>query len=348
MRHFLILLLAFYIQSSFGQITITSDNAPVPGSSYYMAIDDDPDNMIDPGLPGENILWDFRNLGEDYVDTLDFVLPNETPYGDWFPFANLAVYETDTSVGYLQTNNNRMAIIGAVAESEFIQENVKVDFEPAEIMMLFPTSYLTEFDTNHMLEFKAPYDQLPFVDSIRFRSYINKNQIADAWGDLKTPMGDYEALRVSISQHYTDTLWVRIFGSWTVQETDEYITNTFEWWSNEASVQGYPLAKLEFNDDLTSLFETQYMKGVPVSVQELQASLQTKVYPNPATDYIYIAGSAINHIRVFNIKGKLLFDHSLPGVDHYQTPIFQWPAGIYFYILQGAGGVSSGKIIVGK
>lgn len=348
MKHLLLIILSFSILYSFGQITITSDNAPEPGSSYYMAIDNNPDNTIDPGTPGENQLWDFRNLGEDYVDTLDFVLPNETPYGSWFPFANLAVYETDTSVGYLQTNNSRMAIIGAVAESAFIEDTVKVSFDPAEIMMLFPTAYQTEFDTNNLIEFKAPYTQFPFVDSIRYRSYINKNQVADAWGTLKTPMGDFESLRLSITQHYTDTLWVRIFGSWTVQETDTYTANTFEWWTNEESVQGYPLAVLDFNDDMTVLFESQYMKGVPVSVEELPTLTHTKVYPNPTTDYVHFVGKAISYIQVFNLSGKLVLNHSLLDKNYYQISIHQWPAGIYFYKLQSAGGVSTGKLIVGR
>jgi hypothetical protein len=107
------------------------------------------------------------------------------------------------------------------------------------------------------------------------------------------------------------------------------------------------MAIFHFNADQTNLSETQFMKGVPVSVHELQPRSNTKVYPNPASDFITIEDDGMEQLRIFNSSGLLMMEASLLNTDQYVLSVRNWPAGIYYYNLQAKEGVSSGKVVVG-
>jgi len=68
--------------------------------------------------------------------------------------------------------------------------------------------------------------------------------------------------------------------------------------------------------------------------------ISVSVAPNPASDLVRIhADRPFEHIQVFNAGGDLIYENKSVPVDTASIPTTGWPAGLYWALLTGKGGV---------
>jgi hypothetical protein len=92
--------------------------------------------------------------------------------------------------------------------------------------------------------------------------------------------------------------------------------------------------------------ETVVISSASCNYAGLDEAVQSNisVYPNPASDAIYIrSDSPIESVSVVNGVGKLIYSSS-GSANPVNTS--QWPAGIYFLTVKGGSGVYTTKIVV--
>lgn len=72
-----------------------------------------------------------------------------------------------------------------------------------------------------------------------------------------------------------------------------------------------------------------------------------KLFPNPASETIYIAGSQPMHeVQVFNLNGQLLQTIACKGQKEMDWPTSGWSDGIYLFRILSEGGVAEQKVLV--
>ena len=124
---------------------------------------------------------------------------------------------------------------------------------------------------------------------------------------------------------------IRVTGSWSlIFETDFVAAFT---------ASGNAVFINPTNDTLTVL-----------TSNEIAQDLNVLVGPNPAngTFNIYNNGHLLDHIRIFDVQGKVIFDQTQGIQPHTIISTEGFPSGCYFLELQAEGSVVRKKLILNK
>jgi hypothetical protein len=343
----LFLVVSFIIAGNiFSQITITSDDFPSVGDTYVNASDESPANA-DPGSPGPNQSWNFTGFMEDFTSSSNFVTPGSTPFSSLFPDANLATNTGDTIFSFIKLNTDKAASLGIVIESVF-SGNLVNNYVPEELIADFPLNYQDEWIDEYYYEFFTD-PGIPGVDSTRFKSEITSEVEVDAWGTVTIPLGTFNALRLSEVRTSVDSSWAKVAGIWMLQFTTTTMSYNYEWWTNEAPVGPF-LASMSSTDNFTTIDDATWVKDAFVNVPEANDENTLGIYPNPASDYLYIStGKTTNQsLMVINSAGQVVIKRELYGAKKHQIDIAELPQGMYHCIVveDESGTVVSGSLMV--
>ena len=87
-----------------------------------------------------------------------------------------------------------------------------------------------------------------------------------------------------------------------------------------------------------------YTTVAPNSIEEI-SSVDSKVYPNPAIDYIQIETSISNSsiVKIYNFAGRLVFHSNWNNTS--LINISEFNPGMYLYVLENEGAISTGKFV---
>ena len=100
------------------QITLTNNDLAPVNTTIYTGTDTICTGIA-PGDPGENKTWDMSTLESHSNDVMEFIAPENTPYGDSFPFTNFSIYfQSDDAYAYLNRSDDKFAAKGIVGEYE--------------------------------------------------------------------------------------------------------------------------------------------------------------------------------------------------------------------------------------
>jgi len=330
------------------QISITSANVPVAGTTYYTGIDNEPTGAIDPGTPGAAKTWDFTMLEEDELDTLAFVDPENTIFPNYFPSSNLAIQESDETVIFLENSSTALSILGTVFESDDIGDTVTMTFTPPENLLVFPTDYLSQFDNTFLMEFKDAIN-IPPVDSVYWKTATTSSTLADAWGDITIDMGTFPALRLTTELITIDSVWIHMSGFWILQESSIDTNSSYEWWSNSPETN-YPIVTLDYSGTFETLEYTEYLKGSSVGIDDLYVQNEIIAYPNPASSYIYIKSTSDfnGYVELYDLVGNRIIKQEITGNHSGAIDISTLPDGVYFYKAFSNKNFTTGKFVVKK
>jgi hypothetical protein len=90
-------------------------------------------------------------------------------------------------------------------------------------------------------------------------------------------------------------------------------------------------------------FEFHANEGIPVLLDEKCDNKNVFLYPNPAKDYVFVFGSDVCGVKVYNLYGKLLFE-----TTDAMVPVNAFDYGIYFFeILRNSERPLLKKVVVG-
>ncbi|CAN5783255.1 hypothetical protein BH11BAC7_BH11BAC7_17530 [soil metagenome] len=334
------------------QITITqSDIAPL-----YSRVIQHNDTMptVSEGNSGTNQTYNLSALQPQSTDTILFTLPQFTPNGANFPGSNFAaVINSNQAYIYLNQSATAFQITGQAADP-FGTGIVDIAYSDYEKVLKFPCTYNTSFtDTARGQGWTyLGYDPgVGFqIDSVNIRSTIFKTSTVDGWGNVTTPMGTFNALRVNTTRKQIDTIDVQTMNVWIY---DAYIqtdsVRTYTYWANGI---GYQLAELTDHQDFGSITSATWLDSIPqqnVGMNELAHQPEMNVYPNPSVEIVTFVsnGADVASIQILDMNGRIV-KTTIVTADRTTVNVSDLSSGMYFFQAVNANGtiLEKGKLNV--
>ena len=363
-KNLLSLIALVLVIPAMAQITITSEDAVGAGATVILGVDTTSLFTAGPGGADQN--WDFSALLTQAYDTMWFMNPNQTPFPDAYPAANLAakIYMEDAFM-YFNSNSQEFSVLGGMMRlDELPGLDLYAPIKPKEVIIGFPMDYLDNYTQSFVQEIKAP-NPTPALgfDSVMIKMYTTQTTVVDAWGTVTTPLGSYEALRTRDNSTTIDSIFAYMLGGWTFLEIDGDMDEAYSWWTDEPGI-GYPV--LEVNLDTESGFadDVFFLKQEPiygVSEPALEQSAMV-LYPNPCSAVLHLrylihdpsttlgTGSGYLKSDLFDISGRKiheLFNQKLvPGEHEIEIDVSTLSNGMYFVRAQVENSVVVQKLLV--
>lgn len=224
----------FFLPVGLGaQITLTQENVPAPGDTIFFARDTTT-TSVDIGEAGADQTWDFSQLkAHEYFQFIasDTLMD---PDVENYPGANLIV-NTEQVKTFIQSSDTAVYNLGGgIPEAAAFGLEV-VRFEPPQKLYQFPSTFGTSFTNFYSVD--AAVDGalvVNGVDSVRLIRRATATVTIDAYGTVKTPFNNFEALRQKTETVNADSIYAQILGIWIPFTADTSISLQYQWLSAEA------------------------------------------------------------------------------------------------------------------
>ncbi|TNE55649.1 MAG: T9SS type A sorting domain-containing protein [Bacteroidetes bacterium] len=315
------------------QITINSIDLANLGDTVRLSIA--PADQLDFLSTGPDMNWDFSQLGLDSQVVNDYRPVSETnaffiqPYfGASADEAHQASYyrrieglgglDTGTGISidqlsmFSKLTNDAQTTVGYSASFSGIP--VAIPSDSIETVYDLPLSYEKSWSGKGF----SQLDLSAF--NFAFKQFRTRESVVDGWGNITTPYGSFEVLRVKHIITEIDSVLVELDSitgpQWYGFETP--LTREYEW---IAKTEKEPILKIitsEFVMGVESVSAISYRdtaRETPqVGLKENAISANALIYPNPNQGKLHIE-SPINfkQFEVYSLQGKKLISGSLDG-----------------------------------
>ena len=304
----ILILLLVFPYSLFAQITIDQNDMPQSGDTIRLssAIDFENLNYED---TGNDFVWDFSELSffSQRVDT--FVSVSQTPWLYQIVFllsANLASpglnfdqlpgFQVSDYFNYYKNSSAQYKSVGFGVTMNSIP--IPNKFNDPDIIYRFPLSY-GEVDSS-LSNFELNIPGLGYYGGWKKR--VNH---ADGWGELITPYGTFETIRIKSDIIQFDSLYIDSlgFGFPILRNYTEY-----KWLGKDF---GLPLCTVTDDGLLPTIEYIDSVRSfVTTSVYASTLKQTISVKPNPFMNSITICLSDVDSdvdIRIFNLNGEMVY-----------------------------------------
>ena len=304
---FMLTILVLLTFHSVAQITIDQSDMPSPGDTIRKSTALNID-FFDFSETGADYTWDYADL-LPLIQTVDtFVKVTETPIMYW-PFfitsANMASPMADSPFpqipltdvfSFYNNTGSGFSDVGFAATVYGIPLPFKYD--NGDVLYDFPMNY-NNVDSSHSgFEFGIPDIGYILVDR-------NRVNTVDGWGNLTTPYGTFEVLRLKSEVHEYDSLYLDTVGI-GIPINLNYIE--YKWLA-----KGQKIPLLTATDYLFGMV-VEYVDSIrdltidiPENVQLIDNGLH--LYPNPVKDQLtlsfFLEKTGSIKISIFGIDGAL-------------------------------------------
>ncbi len=281
-------------------------NAPQIGDIYHFSGDN---GSYDPGPAGANQNWDFSNIPSSFSSTETAVTPESTPFAGDFPEASIAFHYTgdNEAYSYAEVSTSAMLNDGVGLDPGGNNEYI-IHYTDAVMLMQYPFSYSDTYTDSYFSAYT--------FEGMLTHEWGNIIVTADAWGSVSTPVDTYNnTLRVKSERIFTDSVWM----SGIFLYANSYTQTSYEWYT---STSHSPVVSISITGDGTTASYRTDALGVG---EELLTHSQISVYPNPATNKIYVKlpkGSKPDmKIYILDLQGKQVTQLIKTGSDEFSADI---------------------------
>jgi hypothetical protein len=166
-----------------------------------------------------------------------------------------------------------------------------------------------------------------------------RSYTVDGWGELTTPFGTFDALRVKMEIDAVDSVFIELLG---VDFETERSSVEYHWLGLES---GLPILQVTYTSDLLSSIIYQD-EGEPVEIEEVKGKVS--VYPNPCQEILNIDGGkgVIQSVAVMSTDGKEVHMVDVSGEKEIQIDVRNWVPAVYYLEIITAEGKTIEKILV--
>jgi hypothetical protein len=336
MKQPLLLSLILFTGALSAQITIDQGDMPsigdnIPRKSDTMTV------HPGPGGSGPNQTWNFVATSAFVInENTSIVSVASTPNGNQFSSSNMAM--TSDNASYLYFNNSAQSFTTQGFAGDLLGTGViNVNFASALTLHQFPRTYGSTFTDTYGLNVTVPGASFnPLISQINFRRISNVVDETDGWGQITTPFGTYNVLRVKRTEIFTDSIFaLPIFPpTWQLVSTNTDTTQNYSWFAKDGKLA---VAEMSFDTlGLPKIFKWTELPGIGLGFEE-QALHAVSVYPNPATDMLYFEtkqGMAYEKLNllIYNQFGSLISKEKLNtslgkkelSVGDYEEGLYHW------------------------
>jgi hypothetical protein len=364
-----LLLPSFIFVSSvlFAQITVMQSDMPNAGDSILISVT----NSVgpnDPMLTGPGYNWDYSMLTPNLQRYEKFDSPFDFPS----PF-NLIFNIFNTSYG--RDNNTLTSIplpgVSFDAAYDFIKESsskfrqigagytingtpLPFLYSSDDVIYRFPMNYLNTDSCDY--KYGLPIPTIGYYGETGHR--VN---VVDGWGDVTTPYGTFDAVRVFSTISAVDSIEIDAFGFGT--NIPQPLKYQFKWL---ATAKQIPVLEIDATDILGTMTvnNVQYIDSIIPGVPSLgvtensSANFNSSVYPNPFVDNMTVQYNldtkthlTMSFTDIFGKTIATVLDEN-QGVGAHQQTVnvrdYGLSAGVYFFIIQTDASREVHKIVVSK
>jgi hypothetical protein len=310
MKQLLLLSIALSSQSLWGQISLDQTDMPSVGD-YIPRKSDTMTVLPGPGGSGPNQVWNFTTLSAYVItENTSVVSVASTPNGNQFGNSNMAM--TNDNASYLYFNKNAQSFSTQGFSGDLLGTGViNAVFNPDLTLHQFPRTFGSSFSDTYVIDVTVPGAAInPLLSQINFKRTSAVQDTTDAWGQLTTPYGTYDVLRIHTMEVFSDSIWAQpIFPPvWNLVSTSTDTTHSYSWVG-----KGGKLAIAEMSFDtlgLPKIFKWTEFPGIGVGLTENQTS-EIKITPNPTSSsgIISIQSCEIGEkFTLVNTLGKVVME----------------------------------------
>ena len=332
------------------QITINESDMPDAGDTIRVS-----KGIMPMSIPtfhtATDTTWDFSQLAPGDQEVIKFEDISQMPLtyqgvfnnplkpekqadygiqeGDSLNLPNITV--SDPYTFYQKTSNHYGKIGYGVSLSGIA---VPGDYDSLEVLYEFPLSYGDTSSSHSVSSQNVP--SLGFVEREVYRE-----NIVDGWGQLITPYGQFDVLRVRSEVTQQDSInfdSLPAFPSVTTQWTE------LKWIGKN---QGIPLLKITLQNGIPTQAEyIDSVRNLNTAVKDIQEK-PSKVYPNPVTSNAVIKWNAdFEELKVYNVMGQMIFQRGVKNQNQLTIEEDTWSrSGVYLIELSGKNIISRQKVI---
>jgi hypothetical protein len=307
---FTFFLVFFTLISFHGIAQITIDQSDMPGSGDTIRKSTALNmNQYDFDQTGEGITWDFSEL-QPISQTVDtFIKVTETPIFYWpffltisnlaspvgnSPFEQLPLNEV---YNFFKNSSADFRDVGFAATIFGIPLPFK--FDNPDILYDFPVDYGNTDSSHSGFQFSIPDIGFIMVDR-------NRTNTVDGWGNLITPYGTFEVLRLRSEVQEYDSLYL---DSLNLGIPVNLVYTEYKWL---AKGQKIPLLKVTENMLGQVIEYVDTIRDISLGIDEeiSHGSRVFNIYPNPAREWINIelSSNITGNIEftIYNLEGRVI------------------------------------------
>ena len=347
------------------QITISSADTPNAGDSVKVSVNTSVGSS-DPTLTGANYTWDYSSLTptnqqyEKFDSPQNFTSPfsflfnaNNTSYGqNNYEFKTIPLPGANITAAYdfFKESSSQLKQVG----SGYTVNSIPIPFiySSEDIIYNFPIDYLNTDSCDY--KFGLPIPSMGYYGETGHR--VN---VVDGWGEITTPFGTFQALRLKSTIKAIDTIYSTSLGFGTI--VSRPLSYEFKWLAAGMTI---PVLKINASVVAGNLTVTnvRYIDstrtGVPqVGIAENTLNnLSVTVYPNPCVNQINLKYNLVTttpiKISITDIIGKIVSqianETQISGSHQKSISIadLKLTTGIYFLNLQTNNFIETHKIVV--
>lgn len=343
-----LLLFALFFRAE-AQITI--QGADLPKANDTIRITSTNASSIDINATGANYTWNFSSLPSSGETLKEYKNALQTPYGLFFiGFNFFGTKGNDITFGgfglkdlydYYLIDNAQYAIRGL--GFTFQEAKLGASYSVNQRILKLPARYLDSDSSNFSIAITIP-------NIGQYKSSGTRAYEVDGWGNITTPYGSFDCIRVKSHIKGVDSLKVSISGfnfSFGIpNERYEY-----SWY---AKGQKLPVLQIEGrfvsgNFLATSAYYRGYNKNTSTSISTEQ-QLEWNIFPNPASKNCRITfdNQAIGGVlTVFDVSGRPVFTQLIQQ-QQIDLDLSTFSSGMFSAVVQKNGNLFSKQLVLTK
>ena len=338
---------------------ITLDQSDFIQSGESVGISTSADLTLDFTTSGPNSTWDFSSLTENeqlfetartmasggLIINFQFgpFAPQEYQASyfqkfDGLPIDDLTSFlpiQINSVNRMIKSNNNELTIPGYSLEAGgqlvgFTSDTLETAYE-------FPLNFGDSYSS-------TGYTDINFSPIYEARIKMNRKRQSDVdgFGQLTTPHGTYDVLRIKHVVNELDSIYVEI-GPLAQWFPINRITSEYEWWAKNKK---RPVLKVEtetiFGNETPTRITYINNQTANLKINELV----TKIYPNPTNGILYLESNAsLESIKVFTTDGRQVFEKATSGLTA-TINLTHLNSGIYTIQVISSKGQSFNPIVI--
>jgi hypothetical protein len=260
---------------------------------------------------------------------------------------------TNDNASYLYFNKSAQSFTTQGFSGDLLGTGViNAVFNPALTLHQFPRTFGSTFTDTYGINVTIPGASInPLISQINYRRSSVVKDSTDSWGQLTTPHGTFDVLRVHSMEIYTDSiLALPLFPPvWQLISVTTDTTHSYSWLGKGGKLA---IAEMSFDSlGAPKIFKWTELPGLGVGLDESEMDEAINIFPNPANDMINLKlSNSINNssgmFYIYNNMGALVHQEGITQSTIAQVDVKLFPVGMYTWELHfiNSNDIKRGKI----
>jgi hypothetical protein len=328
MKQIYFLAIAGLFSTALSAQTLNQTQMPRPGDKFPGYVVNAP---FDPGSSGTGVEWDFSSFTGD-TNTFEYTAVNNDPV---FTTAEEKLSLAGVGELYFKNGVNEFNLTGTYLALN--GENLAVPYSDPQKLFTFPFNYGNSLSDVAKGEFNVMIGPA----SVKTYRTVKSTTTADGTGTVKLPGQTYnKVLRVKVVSEIKDSAYTLITGAQVVPSSME------EYYYFDENYKHQIVYMARINSPKGTIELVFYFKNTVLGNTTSETSeLSPSVYPNPASNQIFVNAEAGSKVKIINGMGETVLEN-LSESNTSSLNISALSSGIYFYEISREGAnVKTGRFV---